>query len=144
MTAGRPDHHGSGNPQGRAKAKEVMGKEKMTWPSFWNGDKGPDGPISLIVRNPWGRDGITSDGNPDTGPLYVASETSPARYRSGRDRAWSQGHRDRSTGPGGRRPDRLSAAILVLHGIPLVCRGFPRWRRIRYGVDDSNYWLYLV
>jgi thiol-disulfide isomerase/thioredoxin len=30
----------------RAKAKEVMEKEKMTWPSFWNGDKGPDGPLS--------------------------------------------------------------------------------------------------
>jgi thiol-disulfide isomerase/thioredoxin len=30
----------------RGKAKEVMAKEKMTWPSFWNGDKGPDGPLS--------------------------------------------------------------------------------------------------
>jgi thiol-disulfide isomerase/thioredoxin len=30
----------------RTKAQEVMTKEKMTWPSFWNGDKGPDGPLS--------------------------------------------------------------------------------------------------
>lgn len=30
----------------RDKALEVMAKEKMTWPSFWNGDKGPDGPLS--------------------------------------------------------------------------------------------------
>jgi thiol-disulfide isomerase/thioredoxin len=30
----------------RAKAKEVTAKESMTWRSFWNGDKGPDGPIS--------------------------------------------------------------------------------------------------
>lgn len=30
----------------RAKAKETMIKEKMTWPSFWNGNKGGDGPIS--------------------------------------------------------------------------------------------------
>lgn len=30
----------------REKAIEVMAREKMTWPSFWNGDKGPDGSIS--------------------------------------------------------------------------------------------------
>lgn len=30
----------------REKAAEVMAKEKMTWPSFWNGAGGPDGPIS--------------------------------------------------------------------------------------------------
>jgi thiol-disulfide isomerase/thioredoxin len=30
----------------REKAAETMAKEKMTWPSFWNGDRGPDGPIS--------------------------------------------------------------------------------------------------
>jgi peroxiredoxin len=30
----------------REKAREVMAKQKMTWPSFWNGDKGPDGPLS--------------------------------------------------------------------------------------------------
>jgi thiol-disulfide isomerase/thioredoxin len=30
----------------RATAAEVMTKEKMTWPSFWNGSDGPQGPIS--------------------------------------------------------------------------------------------------
>jgi thiol-disulfide isomerase/thioredoxin len=30
----------------REKAKETMTKEKMTWPSFWNGPKDGDGPIS--------------------------------------------------------------------------------------------------
>jgi hypothetical protein len=28
------------------KLKERMAKEKITWRSFWNGPKGPDGPIS--------------------------------------------------------------------------------------------------
>jgi thiol-disulfide isomerase/thioredoxin len=30
----------------REKAREVMAREWMTWPSFWNGDGGPDGPIT--------------------------------------------------------------------------------------------------
>jgi thiol-disulfide isomerase/thioredoxin len=30
----------------RQEAGEVMAKRKMTWPSFWDGDLGPDGPIS--------------------------------------------------------------------------------------------------
>jgi thiol-disulfide isomerase/thioredoxin len=30
----------------REKAAEVMATEKMTWPSFWNGRDGADGPIS--------------------------------------------------------------------------------------------------
>jgi thiol-disulfide isomerase/thioredoxin len=30
----------------REKAAEVMAKQRMTWPSFWNGTGGPDGPIS--------------------------------------------------------------------------------------------------
>ncbi len=30
----------------REKAAEVMAKEKMTWPSFWNGETGPEGPIA--------------------------------------------------------------------------------------------------
>lgn len=30
----------------REAAAEVMAKEKMTWPSFWNGSDGADGPIS--------------------------------------------------------------------------------------------------
>lgn len=30
----------------REKAAEVMAREKMTWPSFWNGSDGADGPIS--------------------------------------------------------------------------------------------------
>jgi len=30
----------------REKAAEVMKRERMTWPSFWNGSEGPSGPIS--------------------------------------------------------------------------------------------------
>lgn len=30
----------------REKALEVMAKEKMTWPSFWNGEGGPDGNVA--------------------------------------------------------------------------------------------------
>lgn len=30
----------------REKAAEVMEKHNMKWPSFWNGSRGPDGPIS--------------------------------------------------------------------------------------------------
>jgi hypothetical protein len=30
----------------REKAAEVMAKEKMTWPSFWNGEGGPDGNVA--------------------------------------------------------------------------------------------------
>ena len=30
----------------REKAVETMAKEKMTWPSFWNGEEGPGGPIA--------------------------------------------------------------------------------------------------
>lgn len=36
-----------------AKAKEVVAKERMTWRSFWNGDKGWEGPMTTAwnVRN---------------------------------------------------------------------------------------------
>jgi thiol-disulfide isomerase/thioredoxin len=37
---------GVNGDESREKVAETMTKEKMTWPSFWNGDKGPDGPIS--------------------------------------------------------------------------------------------------
>jgi thiol-disulfide isomerase/thioredoxin len=30
----------------REKAAEVMAKERMTWPSFWNGDGGPEGNVA--------------------------------------------------------------------------------------------------